>query len=537
MAISKHSNKKERRSFNPSEVSMELLDGIRYDLNRPTDVMVGSQAFNFFVERQLNDYLKKTSFSEEANLEKLAFSKFINNNLRLGAFHPGFPGRDVHFSHENRRNRILIRARAIARSILAFLSEEDWFLACRHSSGTSLGLSFSETNLEDKWRLPMTATKSAMLVMHRYFCWDKQMAVAIGYNFDNVESNYTLVYGSRLTTVPKTSKERRIIAVEPTANMYLQQGLAEIMSRSLASFGVDIESQQFLHTRLAYYASVGRHLATIDWSMASDSVSCSAVEFFLPAQWNSVLHLVRCSQTEVFGSFVDLNMISSMGNATTFPLQTLLFFSVAQAVCLESPNAHSMFSELRSNVEVTVFGDDCILPSAHASEFIGIMESIGFICNKDKSFWSLDCPFRESCGSDFYLGRNVRPVYLRDPHNTRFSSLEPWLYSSMNNVIKKYISCFGRLTYLYDKEFFRCVFRIFAQHNLYVKVVPSSYPDDSGLHIAEDFGRWQVSYPDVKWDRVVVSDSKLTTYTTCTFRYRFRKRGNDHLRYVSRLKS
>jgi len=42
-----------------------------------------------------------------------------------------------------------------------------------------------------------------------------------------------------------------------------------------------------------------------------------------------------------------------------------------------------------------------------------LLEYLGFVANKRKTFW--EGPFRESCGTDWFAGANVRPVFMTSP--------------------------------------------------------------------------------------------------------------------------
>jgi len=91
-----------------------------------------------------------------------------------------------------------------------------------------------------------------------------------------------------------------------------------------------------------------------------------------------------------------------MGNAFTFELETLIFHSLALAVC-----DHLGLS----TTDVTTFGDDVILPKQGVDLFYRVLRTCGFIPNQEKSF--SDGPFRESCGTDWLRGIDIRPYYQK----------------------------------------------------------------------------------------------------------------------------
>jgi hypothetical protein len=99
-----------------------------------------------------------------------------------------------------------------------------------------------------------------------------------------------------------------------------------------------------------------------------------------------------------------------MGNGFTFPLQTMIFSALVTAayrICgikIHKPRerAHGNFA---------VFGDDIIVDHRVYDAVVDVLVILGFRVNRDKSF--NEGFFRESCGSDFYRGRNIRGVYLQ----------------------------------------------------------------------------------------------------------------------------
>jgi hypothetical protein len=89
-----------------------------------------------------------------------------------------------------------------------------------------------------------------------------------------------------------------------------------------------------------------------------------------------------------------------MGNATTFPVQSLVFWAICVA-SLQRQGFHQPGA-------VFVFGDDIIIPSECAERVIDDLETFGLLCNRSKSFYK--GAFRESCGVDAFNGIDVTPV-------------------------------------------------------------------------------------------------------------------------------
>lgn len=218
-----------------------------------------------------------------------------------------------------------------------------------------------------------------------------------------------IVQGSRFGQVPKSAKTNRPIDVEPTLNGVLQRGYGSVIKNRLAANGNCIRSGQKRHSDLARYASVMKTLATIDFSGASDSIASMVVLDLLPLDWFEALNDCRSHRHFIEDEWKNLQKFSSMGNGFTFELETLIFLSLARATC-----DHLGIS---SNL-VSVYGDDVIIPTDAVDLFFKVSEWCGFTINADKSFWGSD-EFRESCGSDYFNGVDVRVAYMRNapsPH-------------------------------------------------------------------------------------------------------------------------
>lgn len=213
-----------------------------------------------------------------------------------------------------------------------------------------------------------------------------------------------IVPGNRIVTVPKNYKTDRTIAIEPCMNMYVQKGIGALMRRRLKAFGCDLDDQS-RNQRLAKVGAITGRLATIDLSMASDTVSRVLVEKFIRPDWLEALEQCR-SPFGVLpsGEKIFYQKFSSMGNGYTFELESLIFYSLALA------HTHACGEEVS---RVSVYGDDIVVPSTVAVSFCELLSCLGFTPNEKKSFWS--GPFRESCGKHYFLEHEITPFYVRRP--------------------------------------------------------------------------------------------------------------------------
>jgi hypothetical protein len=202
----------------------------------------------------------------------------------------------------------------------------------------------------------------------------------------------------KLEFVPKNAKTYRSVIVEPVLNGLYQLALGDHMTRRLATFGVDLRDQT-RNQRLALEGSLTGALATLDLSAASDSISLELVFSLLPLDWAVALARGRTGHVLYRGQRLRLEKFSSMGNGFTFPLESLIFWALARAVCDKDD-------------VVSVYGDDIILPSSRCEELTSLLRCAGFAVNEEKSYYT--GPFRESCGRDFYRGIDVRPFFQKE---------------------------------------------------------------------------------------------------------------------------
>jgi hypothetical protein len=203
---------------------------------------------------------------------------------------------------------------------------------------------------------------------------------------------------NRVVMVPKNYKTHRTIACEPTGSLPIQLAFdSYVKGRLKRNAGIDLSSQM-RNQELAREGSISGDLATIDLSMASDTLSYNTVCLLLPHPWFKFLASLRASNfTSKFGDG-RYAKFSSMGNGATFPLETLIFYAACRAIV--GPKS-----------VLSVYGDDIIVPSKHFKAVLKYLKFLGFIPNEEKSF--VDGPFRESCGTDWLDGKLVTPFYVR----------------------------------------------------------------------------------------------------------------------------
>jgi len=293
--------------------------------------------------------------------------------------------------------------------------------------------------------------------------------------WSNAENIRTENYGSpsvadgRLSFVPKNDEIDRCICIEPTLNTYFQLGFKHILELQIRrQFGIDFSDQQFKNRDLARLGSITDGLSTIDLSSASDSISLNLCRSILPKGLMQILEKIRTPFLSYKGSRIELHMVSTMGNGFTFPLQTLIFSSVVIA-CLRFRDLSPWRRDSSENLW-GVFGDDIICPRNVTRDVIETLNFFGFKVNNDKSF--TEGPFRESCGSDFYRGQNVRGVFLRHLNDCAAR------FSAVNQLVR-----FSARSGLYLRNLVRLLIRSIRR----VYYVPRYEDSSSGIHVPSSF--------------------------------------------------
>jgi hypothetical protein len=217
-------------------------------------------------------------------------------------------------------------------------------------------------------------------------------------------SDLTIVRANRMVMVPKTAKTHRPIAAEPTLNSYIQQGVGRYIRGRLMQFGVNLDDQT-INQDYARRALIDG-LSTIDLSSASDTLCVNLVKLLLPREWFELLDDLRCKFTEYKGKTYALSKFSSMGNAFTFELESLIF--------------HSLIDSVRTSDVSSVYGDDLIVKNCDFRDTLLILKWAGFVVNELKSF-SEGSRFYESCGKHYFDDEEVTPCYQKDvctrPHD------------------------------------------------------------------------------------------------------------------------
>lgn len=334
--------------------------------------------------------------------------------------------------------------------ILGSFHPEELVESCNWGPGTTVSLKGPEVSAFNKFHLEDGITRDLYSLIGDSFAvaypaWARLFTPEVrpqGHDF-------RFHAGNSIMTVPKTAKTDRVIAVEPGINLWFQQGIGAMVSKRLRRVGVDL-TDQVRNQQLACRGSKSSDLATVDFSSASDSIARAVVEELLPPRWFTLMDCCRSKFRVGDGKNEVWEKFSSMGNAFTFPLQSLIFFAAAQSCC-------EMLG--LSQQDISVYGDDVIIPSDAYDLFSSFSEFLGFRVNGQKSFSS--GPFRESCGAHFYEGINCKPLYLKDrvttfAHVFRTANAVRRLSHRIGSFLfcdSRFERCFRQLKGLVPKEY------------------------------------------------------------------------------------
>jgi hypothetical protein len=223
----------------------------------------------------------------------------------------------------------------------------------------------------------------------------------------------------RVVSVPKTLKTPRIIAIEPACMQYCQQALLRAF---LAAYSRDELlptligfDDQTPNQELAKSGSMSGHTATLDLSEASDRVSNQLVRRMM-RKWphlQGAVDACRSRRADVPGmGVIRLAKYASMGSALCFPVEAMVFCTLIFFGIQKELNASISRKDIKLlSSQVRVYGDDLIVPSRHVRTIVQTLEHFGAQVGLSKSFWT--GRFRESCGKEYFNGRDVSITRVR----------------------------------------------------------------------------------------------------------------------------
>jgi len=230
---------------------------------------------------------------------------------------------------------------------------------------------------------------------------------------------------ARVCLVPKDFRGPRVICIEPKENQFAQQGLMDILYRLVSRCALTNRSISFLDTEVSRAACFDYRYATIDLKDASDTIHLVLARLLLPRWIFKLVTRYRSRGVETpDNQVVKTTCLATMGNATCFPLETLLFWALSLGTMIILRDSFPIRMHKHLNFDVRVFGDDIIVPLWACDEVARTLESVGLLLNTSKT-----CQFslvRESCGEWVFAGEAIKIVRFRSLDVSDHRSFVQW---------------------------------------------------------------------------------------------------------------
>jgi len=423
---------------------------------------------------QVRDFYKRITLISDPTHDELSATCLSDFKTAQSGFGIAEPESEI-------TKRVLREAARLIKDVLGSYDIGEHAALCTWGKRAAFGLTAATSYLENRVKKLTYSGEQLEYFLVMASC-DPQLL----YSVQDALTKGNLVETSHLglSTVPKSYKAVRVIGPDTILGGFISKGLGKLVQLRLAQNAhIDIRHAQDRHKDLARKGSIDGSLCTLDMSKASDSFTWEHIKALMPPDWLHVLSVVRTDAVLVPGEDVPMPLTSYMlmGSGHTFPLQTLLFWSMVQAVV-------NLMGEKRS--KVYVYGDDIIATSKYASQICVSLQKLGFTLNADKSF--VDGSFRESCGGDYHTGVDVRP-HLPE-HVTRLATTTEVLaliHSLANGLTERWATSDIPKTYAYlielasslDSE--KCICKVEADA-----------PDYAGFRLVSfhDYGRIAVRY-------------------------------------------
>lgn len=356
---------------------------------------------SYFYDAQAVNFLRKyDSLDTTFDKKERAYQTFISGEVQCGI------GNKTLRAWTNGRLRFpvsvesaFLLARHKISKLLGDLDIEEWLDNCRFGPGAAVGVAGTSDYVKLSAH-PSTTVEFepfALRFLEEFPGWVTSLSYDANTSFD------LKVYpGGSYSQVPKDAKTNRNIETQPLINGFSQLGIGSMIRRRLRSVGINLDDQS-RNAEAARLSSVTNKFATVDLSNASDSICVELVRWLLPPDWFHAMDITRTHRIRVNNTYRELERFCSMGNGFAFELESLIFWALAASV---SENV------TRTSKGLLVYGDDIVVDSRAYPLLLSVFRSAGFVINTRKSY--CNSAFRESCGSDWFIGRNVRSFFLKE---------------------------------------------------------------------------------------------------------------------------
>lgn len=348
--------------------------------------------FRFKAYRQLQNLFKRYRFESDAMDKDDVTEKTVQKYVDFQT------NRSVYMPFRASTSMVLKEARRICKDIISLPYEPDVFkkIGRRAELAVKLSDAFFDKKLGDA--TCFTCPSSLRADLFSEAACDplfKRLLRRLRNQKGSLRINEDVL---RLTLVPKSWKVDRPITPLTTYGLYWSYGIGGFVQECLRISNLDITRLQEVHKFLAKKYSVSRTHVTADASSASDSIRSDLLNRVLPRFLYNDLKKTFTRKVLIDGVQCHTESVLPMGNAATFPVETLFFYCLIKAVG----------NLLKVGGTYSVYGDDMIYPSRIHRYVLSVFTDLGIVINEEKTF--VKSHFRESCGGDYYHGCDVRPA-------------------------------------------------------------------------------------------------------------------------------
>lgn len=441
------------------------------------------QVARFKMHYQLEMLFKKYTFASDdvspQQREDNTVNKYMEHQREL--LSPREPYKTLTF-------RVLQGARKVIKELLGDPDEEEIRQFQRFGQKSSIGspLARSFVDLKLCERAPFSSNWLSAQAFREYLKSDTLLAehMTNAGLYDGVNIFPVLEESLTYIPVPKTYKIDRGITPLTLLALFRSFGIGGVIEDRLKGVGINIKRQQVRHRRwICKYSRVRDHV-TADLSSASDCLTIELLSWLFPRKWLILIKEIISRKTEVPGhGLVTVASVMPMGNGATFPIETLVFYALLRSL--------GNLTGISGNY--SVYGDDLIYPTPLHKYVAVVFADLSLKLNSDKTF--TDAHFRESCGSDYYHGIDVRPAFF--PVSARFVTRVQYAqlcYKMINKLLYRWDATAVRLTveYLLDEIRFT---------GLEIYRVPRDYSADSGIQ-TDDPRVFELVFPSDGYSRI-----------------------------------
>jgi len=299
---------------------------------------------------------------------------------------------------------------------------------------------------------PLVPRHSGGAVAEGFSPPEKYTSQTWGFNIHEFDSTYRGPHISKVKRVrnetakffcvPKDATKLRTISIEPAHRIYMQHAVRRYILRVIAK-NYTLRTALPLHDQAINADKAWKEeFATIDLSNASDSIRTSHIYSLLSNMQNvrRWCFATRCTHLRYGTKAIALVSYAGMGNATTFVLESLLFYALAyQAIEQYSSDPIRGRSAREALRTLSVYGDDIVVHKVWAADVLDSLKRAGFQPNMSKT--CIIGPFYESCGSEWYNHIDVTPPRIRTvdtsslPYRELHARLRRWGFNSCLRIL------------------------------------------------------------------------------------------------------